>query len=263
MLRFTVLGSGSTGNATLVEAHERLGVTRPTRLLVDCGFTLRELRRRMSERDLTLDDLDAVFVTHEHGDHVGCLASLVRKHGLPVITSAGTWRGSAARTAGLPAPATFARDGEAIVVGALELRPFAVSHDAREPLQLVVDDGARRLGIATDFGTADARVTHALQGCHALLLESNHDEAMLEHGPYPYSLRKRIAGRFGHLANTQAAALLAACRHDGLGRVVAAHLSRHNNIPRLAAAAFADVMGCGASDIDVADPDQGTGWIAA
>lgn len=262
MLRFTVLGSGSTGNATLIEGHERLGVTRPTRVLVDCGLTLRELKRRLAERGLDLDDIDAVYVTHEHSDHVGCLASLIRKHHIPVWTSVGTWRGSASRVGDLPPPPTFARDGEAIVIGALELQPYAVPHDAREPLQLVIGDGNHKLGIATDFGESTPRVIDALSGCDALMLESNHDEHMLATGPYPASLRRRIAGRFGHLANTQASRLLGLVQHDRLGLVVAAHLSLHNNAPDIARASFAKVLSRSSDEVHVADPVNGTGWLS-
>jgi phosphoribosyl 1,2-cyclic phosphodiesterase len=262
VLRFTVLGSGSTGNATLIEGHDGgVGGKRPTRLLVDCGFTYKETKLRLARRGLEVDDIDAVFVTHEHGDHLGCIGTLVRKHGLPVWTSAGTWAGGGMRTAGLTPPPHFARDGQTITVGALELRPFAVPHDALEPLQLVVGDGQRRLGVATDLGTLDASVIEALQGCEALLLESNHDEHMLASGPYPWSLRRRIAGHLGHLGNRQARDLLRACMHLGLKRVVAAHLSLHNNTPALAVAGLADEMGWRPRDIDVADAVTGTDWI--
>jgi phosphoribosyl 1,2-cyclic phosphodiesterase len=258
MLRFTVLGSGSTGNATLIEASDG---TRRTRVLVDCGLTARELARRLALRDVCLDDIDAVFVTHEHSDHVGCLRTLVRKHRVAVWTSEGTWRGAGWRTQGMHAPPCFARDGDMIRIGALELRCFAVPHDAAEPLQVVASDGDRKLGIATDLGTPDLMVVSHLQGMHALVLESNHDEEMLAGGPYPFFLKRRIAGDFGHLGNAQAAMLLRAVMHDGLGHVVAAHLSRHNNMPELAAAGFAQVLGWRAEEIHVADPLDGTPWV--
>lgn len=286
MLRFTVLGSGSTGNATLIEATDgapvasqrdlfddvALDVTpldeqsgrsaaRPTRVLVDCGLTLRELERRLALRGVAVADIDAVFVTHEHSDHVGCLRSLVRRHRVAVWTSEGTWWGASARTQALEPPPCFARDGDAITIGALTLNAFAVPHDANEPLQLVASDGNRRLGIATDFGSPTAAVARSLRGVHALVLESNHDEAMLADGPYPFFLKRRIAGRRGHLANTQAAELLAAVAHDRLKHVVAAHLSRHNNMPALAAAGFAQVLGWRAEQIHVADPLDGTPWV--
>lgn len=263
MLRYTILGSGSTGNATLVEAFEHGTSSRCTRVLVDCGLPLRELTRRLTLRGVSIDTIDAVFITHEHADHLGCIDSLVRRHGLPVWTSEGTWEAGARRTATLPRPRAFARHGEAIGVRALELRPFAVPHDAREPLQLVLSDGHRRLGIATDLGQPATTVSQALAKCDSLVIESNHDEAMLEAGPYPAFLKRRIGGHHGHLANSQAMTLLGACAHPHLRRAVAAHLSRHNNTPALASAGFAQVLGCRPDEIDVADAVDGTPWFDA
>lgn len=263
MLRYTILGSGSTGNATLVEAHEHGLASRRTRVLVDCGLPLRELTRRLALRGVAIDTLDAVFITHEHADHLGCVDSLVRRHGVTVWTSAGTWEAGARRTAALQRPTSFARHGASIAVGAVELQPFSVPHDAKEPLQLVLSDGNRRLGIATDLGEPAVSVSDALSGCDALIIESNHDEAMLEAGPYPAFLKRRIGGHRGHLANSQAMALLAACAHPRLRRAVAAHLSRHNNTPDLAAAGFAQVLGCEPEDIDVAHAIEGTPWFDA
>ncbi len=259
MLRFTVLGSGSTGNATLIEARDGLG--RPTRVLVDCGLSRRELRRRLEQRGVELDTIEAVFVTHEHSDHIGCLSALVRKDRIAVWTSEGTWHGAGWRTHDLDTPPCFARDGDVLRIGALELRCFSVPHDANEPLQLVASDGDRRLGIATDLGTPDLAVIGQLHGVHALMLESNHDEEMLASGAYPGFLKRRIAGDLGHLGNAQAAMLLKAVMHDGLAEVVAAHLSRQNNAAQLAATGFADVLGRMPSDIHVADHEAGTGWI--
>lgn len=254
-MRFCSLGSGSAGNALVVEAAS--GATR-SRLLVDCGFSLRELELRLARRGLTPEDLDAVFVTHEHGDHVGSAVALARRHRLPLWTSRGTWRaiGQPELDAGL---LRFARDGEAIAVGDLELRPFTVPHDAVEPLQLCIGDGAQRLGVLTDAGSSTAHLLASLQGCDALFLECNHDRELLAQSRYPPGLKARIGGPYGHLDNDAAARILAASVHAGLRHVVAAHLSEQNNRPELAAAALA----CGAPgcDIVVADAAQGAGWI--
>ncbi len=262
MLRFTLLASGSTGNATLIETREPGSLSRPTRVLVDCGLTLRDLKLRLAMRGVAIEDIDAVFVTHEHSDHVGCLRSLVLRHAMRVVTSEGTWH-AASRVADLPPPSSFARDGDAVTVGALQLHCFAVPHDAAEPMQLVASDGHRRLGIATDLGCVNAHVIQALSKVDALVLEANHDETMLANGPYPYFLRRRIGGDYGHLANRQATRLLATLAHDRLGPVVAAHLSLHNNLPALAAAAFAQVLGRAPNDIVVASASTGTPWIDA
>ncbi len=255
-MRWCSLGSGSSGNATLIEAGtgERL-----TRVLVDCGFTLRELARRLARRGVEMRTIDAVFVTHEHGDHVGCARALARRHGTPVWTSAGTW--AALGDADAPPSLRRARAGEPIDLGALVLHPFAVPHDAREPLQLTCDDGRRRLGVATDLGEPDAHVAARLLDCDALLLECNHDRDLLAHGPYPAFLKRRIGGGRGHLSNDQAADLLRRCAHRGLRHVVAAHLSATNNRADLAAAVLASALGGGATTVTVADAAAGCDWI--
>jgi phosphoribosyl 1,2-cyclic phosphodiesterase len=264
LLRFSSLASGSSGNATLVEAWQAPG-ERPTRLLVDCGLGPRRLASALALRACTPRDLDAVFVTHEHSDHVGGVVALHRRHGVPVWASAGTW---AAATSGEPrwaGAAQLARHGIAITIGALTLHPFAVPHDSAEPLQLVCTEGQRRLGILTDLGEPTDAIARTLLGCDALLLECNHDAAMLAEGPYPAWLKRRIGGARGHLGNHQAAALLDACRHDGLQHVVAAHLSRHNNRPALALdalrGALSTGLGFGAPELQVADGDSGCGWV--
>ncbi len=257
MLRFCSLGSGSSGNATLLEASA--GIT-TTRVLIDCGFSLRELDRRLALRGLAARDIDAVFVTHEHGDHVGCAFHLARKHNVPVWTSRGTWRaiGEPEVPAGL---LHFARDVQAITLGDIELTPYTVPHDAHEPLQLRATDGAARLGVLTDAGCATPHLLAQLAGCDALLLECNHDRTLLANSAYPASLRARIAGRLGHLANDTAAEILARCMHAGLRQLVAAHLSERNNRPDLAQAALAAVFGGQPEEVLVADPVRGLDWL--
>lgn len=257
-MRFCSLGSGSGGNSTLIEASQ--GIT-STRLLVDAGFSLRELVRRLARVGCAPEDVDAVFITHEHGDHIGCALAFASRYRLPLITSRGTWK--AVGNADFdPAQLRIARDGEAIELGDIELQPFTVPHDANEPLQLTLSDGTRRLGIVTDLGCAPDGVATALAHCQALLLECNHDEGLLRSGPYHPALKKRILGSHGHLSNAAAADLLARCRHAGLATVAAAHLSEHNNTPALARAALTPILGCEESDIRVADPRLGLGWLA-
>jgi phosphoribosyl 1,2-cyclic phosphodiesterase len=263
-MRFCSLGSGSGGNATLVEAHSG---TTCSRVLIDAGFSLRELDLRLARAGLTADDLDAVFVTHEHGDHIGCAVALARRQRIPLWMSRGTWRAigePAGKPAGEPAldvQLHFARDGQTITIGDLQLRPYTVPHDAAEPLQLRCSDGARTLGVLTDAGSATPHLLAQLQGCQALLLECNHDRELLAQSHYPASLKARVGGRLGHLANDTAAQILAACLHRGLQRLVAAHLSEHNNRPELARQALAGASGCDAADIVVADPRSGTAWL--
>jgi phosphoribosyl 1,2-cyclic phosphodiesterase len=263
LLRFASLASGSGGNATLVEAwlapHQR-----PTRLLVDCGLGPRRLAAALQRRGCGIADLDAVFLTHEHSDHVAGVRALQRRFGTPVWASAGTWQAVARPTLQAPdaPPARVARAGEPIEIGALRLEPFAVPHDAAEPLQLVCRFGPWRLGLVTDLGEPVDAVAQALAGCDALLLECNHDAQLLADGAYPVWLKRRIGGQRGHLSNGQSAVLLAACRHAALRHVVAAHLSRHNNTPELALAALAGCLRSGdATALQAADALGGSGWV--
>lgn len=254
-MRFCNLGSGSAGNATVVEAPDG---GRRSRVLIDCGFSLRELDMRLARAGLAAEQIDAVFVTHEHGDHIGCAVALARREGIALWMSRGTWRAIGAPE--LPGLLDFARDGETIAIGALELTPYTVPHDAQEPLQLRCSDGAARLGVLTDAGSLTPHLIEHLQGCQALLLECNHDPALLAASRYPPSLKARIGGRLGHLSNEVAAEILGRCAHAGLQHVIAAHLSEQNNRPDLARAALARACGAPAGDILVADPALGCDW---
>ena len=255
-MRFCSLGSGSSGNATLVEASS--GTTR-TRVLIDCGFSMRELEARLVRAGAASDLIDAIFVTHEHGDHIGCAISLARRRHIPIWMSRGTWR--AIGEPDLPELLHFARDGEPFAVGDLEISPFTVPHDALEPLQLRCSDGASSLGVLTDVGSITPHLLAHLRACEALLLECNHDRDLLAASAYPASLKARIGGRYGHLANDLSAAILSACLHDGLQHLVAAHLSERNNRPALAREALTAICGGAASDIVVADPLTGFDWL--
>ncbi|WP_349743855.1 MBL fold metallo-hydrolase [Roseateles cavernae] len=256
-MRFCSLGSGSAGNATLIEASQ--GITSTT-VLIDCGFSLRELGRRLARAGSAPEQLSAIFITHEHGDHAGCALSLARQYRLPIFTSRGTWRAIGSPDFD-PALLHLTQDGERLTLGDIELRPFAVPHDANEPLQLSASDGHRRLGVITDIGSLTPSVVQHLQHCNALLLECNHDEALLRASSYPASLKRRILGSHGHLSNASAAALLNECLHQGLRHVVAAHLSERNNSPALAAAALAEILGAAPADIPVASQTLGMEWL--
>ncbi len=256
VLRFCSLGSGSGGNATLVEASS--GIT-TTRVLVDCGFTRREFELRLARAGLAPADIDAIFVTHEHGDHIGCALTLARRYRIPLWMSRGTWRAVGAPE--LPGLLNFARDGQDIAIGDLQVSPYTVPHDAQEPLQACFSDGALRLGVLTDVGSITAHLIACLQRCDALLLETNHDRDMLARSRYPASLKARIGGRLGHLSNDSAAQILAACVHDRLRHVVAAHLSLESNRPELALAALAGACGAASSDIRAAGPGWGFDWL--
>ena len=256
MIRFRSLGSGSGGNATVVEATS--GIT-TTRLLVDAGFSLRELEIRLGRAGLAVADLDAIFITHEHGDHIGCAVSLSERYGLPLWMSRGTWRAIGEPVA--PPQLRFARDDETLAVGDMELHPFTVAHDAAEPLQVRCSDGGADLVVLTDLGSITAHMLERVAGCHALLLECNHDAAMLAASRYPPSLKSRIGGRLGHLSNATAADILSRCLGPRLRHVVAAHLSKENNHPEMARAALAACWSGEARDVLVAHPAHGFEWL--
>lgn len=257
MIRFAALGSGSRGNAWLVEAGG-------TRVLLDCGFALRETSARLGRLGVRAEDLDGILVTHEHGDHVGGVARLAKRYRLPVWLTHGTH--AAMRERGFAELDCRVIDSHAeLVIGDLLVRPFPVPHDAREPVQFVFSDGARCLGILTDVGSLTPCILDHLSPCDALVLEANHDAELLRASRYPESLKRRIAGRFGHLENTVSAELLQgiSVRRDGLGHlqhVVAAHLSEENNRPELARAALAAVLGAAPGEVLLADQALGMDW---
>lgn len=262
-MRFRSLGSGSAGNATLIEAGEG---PYATRVLVDCGFGLREMETRLRRAGVQPDQIDLIFVTHEHGDHVGGALPFARRHGAALAMSDGTWRTVGDPETQAELDIRITRDGDTLQIKGLALQPFTVPHDAREPLQLCLSDGQCRLGVLTDLGCETPHVVAALQACTALLLECNHDEHMLAAGPYPAVLKQRVGGRLGHLGNHQAASILSQCLHPGLSHVVAAHLSEQNNTPELALAAIQAVvqqMGgpAGACKVLAASQHEGTDWI--
>jgi len=256
MLRFRSLGSGSTGNATLVEATSD---GRTSRLLIDCGFTLRHLDARLARAGLMASDIDAIFITHEHGDHIGCAHALSRRERIPVWMSEGTWLATGGRD--FEGRLHLARDGLDIQVGNLLIQPFTVPHDAREPLQLRCTDGARSLGVLTDLGHATPHVLGCLMGLDALLLEFNHDADMLAGSAYPPFLKQRVGGNYGHLSNAAAGAIAKAVLHSGLRHVLGAHLSEQNNRPEIVRRAMAEALGSNEAEMLTATAADGSPWL--
>jgi len=250
-VRFASLGSGSRGNALLVESAS-------TRLLIDAGFGPREMSRRLERVGLLAEDVDAVLVTHEHSDHIGGVAACAKRFGWKVLLTHGTLAAGRGADAGMSASVI---DSHAPVsLGDLCVQPFPVPHDAREPVQFVVGDGARRLGVLTDAGHVTPHMVAMLASCDGLVLECNHDLRMLAQGSYPQALKHRIAGLWGHLDNEAAASLLAQVRHSGLRHVVAAHLSEENNSPELARRALSMALDCEPDWIGIATQEQGFAW---
>ncbi len=233
-MRLWVLGSGSSGNAVLIE-------TEHSRILVDAGFAPRVLRQRLAVAGVAPESIDAVVVTHEHTDHIKGVASAARKWGWTVVCTAGTrmmcpeW--SELRAILTPRKST-------VIVGDFHLETVPVSHDANEPIAVIVTsigEGARA-GIVYDLGHVSESVSRALDKLDILVIESNHDEGMLRAGPYPPSLQARIRGKFGHLSNRDAADAASQSIHSGLNNIVLAHLSEHNNNPRTALGTVGDSL---------------------
>lgn len=249
-LSFASLGSGSKGNATLISDGE-------THVLVDCGFGMRDTERRLARLGLHPRQLEAILVTHEHGDHIGGVGALARRHGLPVYLTPGSWLsgrlGEVPRHHWITPQARFAIKG-------LVIDPVTVPHDAREPVQFRFQAHDRCLGVLTDLGHPSAHVTEAFQGCDALILECNHDRDMLAEGPYPPRLKRRVGGDWGHLANVQAAKLLKELGLDRLQRIVCSHLSEHNNRPELVLETLVPLLDGDESRLLVAAQDLGLDW---
>ncbi len=251
-MRFASLGSGSEGNGLLVEVED-------TRVLIDCGFALRDAIERLARLGVDARTVSAIVVTHEHGDHIGGVAAFAMRFETPVWLTFGTLAVVSERFAELPCVKGF-DSHDRFAIDDIEIHPFPVPHDAREPVQFVCSDGRWRLGVLTDLGISTQHVEASLSGCDALVLECNHDPDMLANGDYPEPVKRRIASKFGHLDNATAAGLLTRIDASRLKHLIAAHLSRENNRPELARAALAGALNCETDWIGIADQQQGFGW---
>lgn len=246
-MRCAMIGSGSAGNATLVASGA-------TTLLIDCGYSIRAFEERACELAFDPAALSGILVTHEHDDHVGGVDALARKYGIPVFATRGTRAATEARSGPLPhwqqisAHSTFQ-------IGELQVQPVPVPHDAREPSQFIFGADDARLGILTDVGSLTSHVIAQYQACRALVLEFNHDPALLAASAYPARLKRRIAGDYGHFSNRQSQQVLRAMQSTmQLRRVVAAHLSERTNHPDIVAECLKQV---------VTDAPRGFAWSIA
>jgi phosphoribosyl 1,2-cyclic phosphodiesterase len=250
------LGSGSEGNALLISTAS---ATPGTAVMLDCGFGLRETERRLARLGVRPSELAGIMVTHEHQDHVGGVFKFARRHRIPVWLSVGTYHALREDVSGVRVH--FCRDGDRIAIGDLELFPYTVPHDAREPIQYLASDGQVKLGILTDAGQSTQHLVNALGGCNALMLECNHDRQMLADSSYPPTLKRRIGGPYGHLSNHATAGILAALNQVRLRTVVGAHLSQQNNTPDLARAALCGALINSDAEIIIACQEDGFEWI--
>ena len=247
-MRFSVLGSGSRGNAVFVESGR-------TAILIDAGFSGREIERRLALVDRRLEGLAAILVTHEHNDHIAGVGVLSRRCNLPVYGNEATLRAASPRVGRLARCREFAT-GEPFTLGDLAIHPFAICHDTVDPVGFLIGNGRRWLACCTDTGRLTGLMTHLFRRCHGLILEANHDPDMLKNGPYPLPLQQRIRSNSGHLANADAARCVAELAGGPLQTVVLAHLSETNNRPHLVRQALESVRRPGLANTCIARPDQ-------
>jgi len=251
-MRFALLGSGSEGNALLIEVGA-------TRILMDCGFSVSETVTRLARLEISPSQINAIVVTHEHADHMGGVARFARKYGMPVFLTHGTRLSQSDAFASLPSVIEISPH-LAFSIGEIEIQPYPVPHDAREPVQYIFSDGIKKLGVLTDVGCSTPHIELMLDDCNSLILECNHDLELLMNGSYPYSLKQRVSGRLGHLNNQDAAALLARLDHVKFQHIVVAHISQRNNSPALAIAALCAALNCSPQLFLIAEQAAGLPW---
>lgn len=251
-MKYISLGSGSRGNATLIMQQERA-------VLIDCGFNRKTALQRLQEARVDPRQLDALLVTHEHADHAKGVQLLCEALSIPFYASFGTAR----KMEWVDHPLWRCLQADEVVsIGHLAIMPVVVPHDAEEPLQFVLENvPGKRLGVLSDLGSLTPHLIDCYKDCHALQLEANHDPNMLQNGPYPPSLRARVAGAFGHLSNQQCAELIRRVHWHGLSRVTAGHISEKNNSRDLVRAELSPVLDCLPQQVRLLEQDQISDWI--
>jgi phosphoribosyl 1,2-cyclic phosphodiesterase len=249
-LRFASLGSGSRGNASLVEFGSTL-------LMIDCGLPCKIVEERLKAVGRSARDVTAILVTHEHADHAQGVATFAKRHNTPVWMTPGT--ANALPTITRVQHLSPHRD---LTIGAIAVQPYPVPHDAREPCQFTFAAAGRRLGMLTDAGHVTPHMLARLTACDALALECNHDLDSLQRGPYPESLKNRVASRFGHLNNDQTTALLLGLDSTRVQWVLGLHLSERNNSPEHVRAALQPALESARYPLHLASQDAPTPWLA-
>ena len=251
-MRFASLGSGSKGNCLIVEEKN-------TRLLLDCGFSTKEVIARLFRLGLQPNMLDGIIITHEHADHISGVERFARKFDIPVWLTHGTLR-AAKKTFSTVSKINIIDSHQAFSISDIEIQPYPVPHDAQEPTQFIFGNGSLKLGVLTDTGCSTTHIEEILNRCHGLVLECNHDAKLLANSKYPVSLKQRVGGRLGHLENSTSAMLLSKLDCSLLQHLIAAHLSEANNTPQLAQSALSGAINCSPDWIGVADQSNGFDW---
>jgi len=251
-LRFTSLGSGSKGNALVIESQE-------TTLLVDCGFSCKETTRRLEKKGVDPSFLDAILVTHEHRDHIFGVGRLSSELRVPVFLTSGTYKAIKNKLAfsNLVKIDNYSE----FEIGDFSIQPFPVPHDAREPAQFIFSAGSSTLGILTDLGSSTKYLEGLVAKCDGLVIECNHDVNMLRQSSYPAHLKRRVGGPLGHLSNEEASKILKRISSRRLKNVVGAHLSESNNTPELVLESLESANKSGTFSVEVADQANGFDWI--
>ncbi|MDP3086993.1 MAG: MBL fold metallo-hydrolase [Methylotenera sp.] len=253
-MRFASLGSGSAGNALVVAKSS-------TMLMLDCGFSVKETVFRLARLNVEASDLTGIVITHEHDDHASGAFKFAAKYNIPVWLTYGTLKMVTRYLPNQHGIKLNVIDSHShFAIDDLQVQPYPVPHDAREPVQCIFSDGNHQLGVLTDVGRTTPHIEDKLSGCKALVLECNHDANMLQSGPYSWALKQRVGGDLGHLENSDSAKLLSKLDNSQLQHIVAAHLSAKNNTPLLAKMALAQVLGCEDSWIGIADQMRGFDW---
>ena len=243
-MRFSVLASGSGGNACYVE-------TAQAKILIDAGLSCRETIRRLDILGVKSSHLDALVITHEHMDHIKGAGPISRRFDIPVYINRPTFR-RGLRTLGNISRPVHVNTGQAIAIKDILVETFTKCHDAADPMGLIISSNGSRLGLITDLGRSTRLVEERLKDCKALIIEFNHDNEMLEQGPYPLHLKRRIKGPEGHLSNSQAGELLKIISHRDLDQIVLAHISKINNLPEKALHEAEEVLsGCKADNVNI------------
>lgn len=251
MMRIASLGSGSKGNATIVCEGS-------TQILIDCGFGLKDIEARLRNRGIHPESLSAILVTHEHGDHLKGAPILANRYDIPLYSTAGTSRY-------FKRPVKSAKTfhmGERLSVGSIDIEPVTVPHDCAEPSQFIFRHQDKTFGLLTDLGSLTPHVKAAYHECQVIMLECNHDVQMLDNGPYPASLKRRVGGNYGHLSNRQAADLLSTMNQKCLTNVLVSHVSEQNNDPLLARDSVQSALKDQHTNIEFLTQQEGCDWIS-